>query len=197
MNLDQIITEKLTRTQIIDMKNKGEINKNEFSLLFSLDQEAFFISFLTGQGEYKIKYDNSVAEDLYFTNVDSMLSAFYTLYPKLPNYHFDKLLEAGLKKLSSSKFELYTFLTILNRHLVLEREGKTPFKIQSTELLLKAQEYLKDPVFRQRIAQSRIYTAKSNQDGLLGVYRQYNENFKSIAGVDILAPTEDNPQMKV
>ncbi len=196
MNLDKIITNKLTRPEIYGMRNNNEINEVEFLLLLSLEDEDFFKKILRGTGEYKIKLDSSVPEDLYFTDVERLLRAFYSLYQKLPDYHFDKLLEAGLTHLAKTRFDLYQYLEILNKHLVNEKNGVSPFKIESRELLLKAQEYLRDPNFREIVRKMQTYIAKGNPNGMLDVYREYNKNFIEVGGVDILSQDDSTPSMK-
>lgn len=196
MGVDEIITKKLTRSEILAMKDRKEINEIEFLLLFSLDNDDFFKKILKGVGEYKIKLDTSVPEDLYFTDVNRLLMAFYSLYQKLPEYHFDQLLEVGLEKLSASRFDLYEFLEILNRHLENEKNNRAPFKIESRELLLKAKQYLKDPNYREIVRRMQTYTAKGRTDGMLDVYRDYNKNFIEVGGVDILAQDEPTPSVK-
>ena len=193
MYLDNIIEERIPRDQINQLYYENKIDMVERLILYSLKDDNYFHSLLTGRGEYKIRYDRTVPEDYYFTNVEALLGGFYSLYDKFPKYHIDKVFEEGLKDISSNKIDLYAFFALLNQHLLSEKNGDATFSIKSTELLKKASKFLQEERYRKALQSSTNYHAKGNPEGMLGVYKDYNKNFIENAGVDIFEKQEDEP----
>lgn len=188
--LDGIIEKKMPRGEILELYHAGQLNQPEFLLLFSLDDEVFFKKYLKGIGEYKLPFDSTVPRDACFTNVPSLMRAFYSLHRKYPLYHFDRLLEYGLNRLIAHRFDLYEALYLTHYQLKEEKAGRAAFQIAAAPILKKAAEYLRDERIRSLLKNSRSYDAADCEDGLIGLCRHYNPLFIEAAGVSILPEEE-------
>ena len=178
------ITDEKTEQIWKDYEN-GKYNYVERMLLCSLEDAGYFRSFLKGLPPYNLSYDSSIPEDSEFTNVESLLDAFYSLYEKMPDFHFDQLLEMGLGELSRSVFSTYECLAILEQQLKNEKDKTSPFVIKSVPILEQAKEQLKDERLVSMLRRSKKYLAKNKENGLLDLVKEYNETFKKEKGVDI------------
>ena len=184
--LDEIIEQKISRREILQVYQAGKINMPEQMLLFSLDNEGFFRRILKGWGEYHLPYDSTVPRDAYFTNVPMLMNAFYSLYAKYPLYHFDRLFEFGMNRLCSSRFDLFEVLYYLHYHLKREMDGTAAFVISAAPILQKASAYMCTEDQRNMLSLNKRYDASAYEDGLLGLCRHYREVFIRAADVDIL-----------
>ena len=184
--LDAIIEKKLSRAEILQLRQDGQLPEAEFLLLFSLDNEVFFRKILKGVGEYRLPFDSTVPTGACFTNVPLLMHAFYSLYGKYPLYHFDRLFAFGLTSLLSTRFDLPEALYLLHDHLQREEDGTASFSIPAAPLLEKAAVYLRDENYRRNLAKDREYDASLYEEGSLGLFRDYNELFLRRGGVSIL-----------
>lgn len=188
--LDEIIEEKLSRSEILKLRAAGEIREVEFLLLFSLDNRHYFRRILIGSGEYHIPFDSTVPADACFTNVPAVMDAMYSLYGRFPLYHFDRLFACILESMLATRFELFYVLYLLHYHLKCEEKGEAAFTIDAAPLLEKAAVYLQDEKFRNICRKNRSYDARGYEDGELGLFRDYNKLFLRRAGVSILPEEE-------
>ena len=188
--LDEIIEEKLSRPEILKLRAAREIGEAEFLLLFSLDNRHFFRKILLGIGEYHLPFDSTVPEDACFTNVPMLMDAMYSLYGKYPRYHFDRLFVFGLQSMLSTRFELYYVLYLLHYHLECEEKGRAAFTVDAAPMLERAAGYLRDEREREYLRRNRNYDGSLYEDGVLGLFRDYNELFARRAGVSILPEEE-------
>ena len=186
-----ITTERLTLDEIYKLYNKGKINLYERKLLSACRNEAYLNSFLCGVGVYKLSYDNTVRADAYFTNIDAVLGAFYSLYKKYPDYHFDKVLEYGLTNLAEYSSETYEFLTYMYAQINNEKDKVSPFEIKKVELLEKSKKILKDPSRYEMFLEEKEYLGKDKEEGQISVFKNYNETFKKEIGFDLFEEEEE------
>lgn len=177
-----------TPVEIEKIYKEEKINYNERYLLYALRKKTFLESYLEGDGEYKMYYDRSIPTELYFTNVEAVLNSFYTLYEKCPNYHLDKVLENELKEMSTEPGCVYYVLTYLEEQLKNEKEKKSPFIIEKKEAL----DNIKKELYNYRDFHSHIqrYRGINKENGVVDIYKEYNETFKDMMDFDMFDEEE-------
>ncbi len=105
-----------------------KIDLVEFRVLNCCSSDKSLNILMTGSLSSKILIPN-VPDDAYVTNIDALLNAFYSLYKKFPNYHFDKLLEAGLYS-TSIDYDFYPYLyEVVLKQLSNEKNNISPFQL--------------------------------------------------------------------
>lgn len=176
-------TGKLSEQQIIDLYKMGELTKPEFLLLLSTEKDVYFRKYVYGVGEFRLYYDSNVSREYYYTNVPEVLRAFYSMHVKYPDYHLDKRLEELLILMTSSKGGVYQILTLLYYHIQNEKNGTSTFSMNSIEILSRCKEVIKDNT--QYFLEIRRYEGKNNEEGYLGVFKNYNCIFKEILNFDL------------
>ena len=115
--MTDIIEKKIPVDQVTKMYNNGELKENECKLLYATQRINLLKRYLTGELEFKFYHDSTVNPKTYFTNIPVMLNAFYTLFERFPEYHFDKLLERGLIELSKSKNFIFYYKFIVKTNI--------------------------------------------------------------------------------
>lgn len=183
--------EFLSHKEINQLFKEAKIDKAEMNVLYALAKEndnetkiIFLKQLLRGESAYKLNYPNDVSTEYYFTNVPFMLSGFYKIYSKFPEYGIDKLLYNLFNDLSKSKWDVYKFLTVFNTQLINEKSGYSPFKICNIEMLNNC----KVNLIKQKevLSQSKVLEGSSKPNGLMDVINEYNNNFQSYMGYNIL-----------
>lgn len=189
--LNEIIDEKLTDDEISKLYMSDEIMKNEMFLLSACENIYFLKKFLTGTGEFKLRYVYG-DDDLYFTNVDMVLSAFYSLYERYPQYHFDKILEYALNKFSKDTLFLYEIINVIYAQMKNEEENVSPFKVVTVDMLKNCKESLEK--VKEAYKSIKMYEASNRENGYMDVISDLNQGFKKIMNYDILEDGNDDSE---
>ena len=183
--------EKFDFNEATVLYKNNKIRRNEWLLISALsDNKKFIKSFMRGDGEYKLYYDSQVDESLYFTNVESLLDAFYILYKKFPNESIDKILENELLDLSVDEFYIYEFITIVFTQVLNEKKGISPFKINNKKLLSNCKENINK--YQYALSKNKMFVGGARVNGQLDVIKEYNESFKNTIGYDLFSIDEIN-----
>lgn len=189
-NIDEIIENPMTMDEIRTMYRNKELPRNEWLLLTAVEDNGRFLKkYMFGIGEYKINYDSTVNQNIYFNNIPAMLSAFYTLYKKYPNYHFDEILKEGFNRISNDEYSIYEFLKVFYQQLENEEKNISPFKVIDKNMLENCRLSLLK--YKENLKKVKDYDAYDRENGYIDVIADMNEDFKEKLGYDIFDETPE------
>ena len=183
LNLSQIIKNPISDDIITQMYLSKSIPKNEMYLLMACKNEYYLRRFLIGSGEYKLKY-KELDGDFYFTNKEMVLSAFYSLYKKYPNYNFDQVLRYAFNTFSKDPTIIYQIITMIHEQLENEIKGVSPFRIVDIEMLKNCKISLQK--VKEVYKGIKKYEALNKENGYMDVLNELNIDFKKNFNYDII-----------
>ncbi len=167
--------------EVIQFYRDGKINEVEMTILHALGLPGALSSLIIGSGTFKLFIPN-VPEDAYDTNIDALLNGFYSLYNKFPDYHFDKLLEAGLFKTSLKLAYISHVYEIVLKQLDNEKNEISPFELNDFNMFNRIRFSLQVPEiveFYKSMPVSK-YNSTSNYDYFASCEPALNEKGVSV-----------------
>lgn len=177
--------DKMSDQKLYNLYRNSELTRSEFFVLLACNNVTEYLdSLLLGTGEFKINLDSSVDSELYFTNTHSVLSAFYKLYAKYPNYKLDKILNDWMFNNSHKPGYVYYILHYINLYLDDKKNGYNTFELNNLNEILKNCSLLINK-YKTRFMEFKDYEGKNKSNGYLGVFADYNKNFRNELGYDI------------
>lgn len=179
-----LVENRIPNEKVLEMYKNEEISRAECLLLLATEKDAFLNKFISGTGEFKLYYDRNIDPELYFTNVEDMLGAFYSLHEKYPDYHFDKLLEEIYKK--SAKVPGYVLYIVsgIMHHLKDSKNNTSTFKLENIPEILDLCKgtIMSNMDYYKEMVRPDAYNRKN---GLYDMINEYSESIKEEIGYDM------------
>lgn len=143
-NLSQIIEgERYSENDIMDLERNGVINDTEKKIMLGTTSEQQLRRLLAGIGELKIRHEG-MKDFEYSTNTGELLTGMYALYKKYPEYHFNEILELGIRQLSGNPGYNYRMWCVLLQQLHFEDVGVAGFTLEAEDLMEDMNQMLLD-----------------------------------------------------
>lgn len=159
-------------------------NLNREALLLAIEEDELD-EFLMGRGLYSFGDNPFLPGDSYL-DLDNAMAEIYRYYDEYPEKRIDLLLEKTMLDWLTwdSGIGVYAVFSFLSYQLMMEKEGKSPFKINKKLLISELRKNV--PIYEKELKEDNEYEGAGLKEGLWEAMHNENEGNIDEYGIKIL-----------